>query len=83
MFAGPGRDDGTEVNFNRTLLGSFLSTHLVHNVLICGDSSLPGTDPLSTIFRPLQWKVFSSLLGLDWHADDLAENKEIFGGGNF
>ena len=43
-----------EKNFNKqTLLGSSLSTHLVHITFIYGDSSLPGTGPLSTIFRQL------------------------------
>ena len=51
MFAGPCRDNGTQRNFNKqTLLGFSLSTHLVHTIFINGDSSLPGTGSLSTVF---------------------------------
>ena len=36
----------TERNFNKqTLLGSSLSTALVHTIVIYGDSSIPGRGP--------------------------------------
>ena len=48
----------TERNFNKqTLLGSSLSMHLVHTIVIHGDISLPGTGPLFAFFQAVRGKV--------------------------
>ena len=55
------RDNGTQGNFNKhTLLGSFLFINLVHAIVIYGNTSLPGTGPLSTIIWAVRGKVKNS-----------------------
>lgn len=86
IYAGLGKDDGTERIVNRqTLLGPSLSTYLVQTIssMVIAPSSLPRIGPLSTFFRKLggRSKTFPESFAFSIQNNKLAT--ETFWGGKF
>ena len=46
MFAGPGKDNGTQRGILTDSIDSSQPAHLVHVIVFCGDNSPPGIGPV-------------------------------------
>ena len=84
MFAGWGRDNGTQKGILIYSLCEFLP--LVQKIVSYSDGCLPGTDPLATFFRQLGERsevLFESLGPWLFSTQNNLHAKETFWGGKF